>query len=128
MMLEDPQIKKIVKETIRELIQTGFLKPDDKQIPGKAAEILIEYYRTGETDGAINAALQQIRGDYYFKVIPLYYKRRKKNEQIAEYYNVDISTITRNKRRLSIKFYNALQELRAGTTEEKTSYEIKNSD
>lgn len=48
----------------------------------------------------VDAALQRIRKDKYFDVIPMLYFEGKSREYIAERFEVDVSTITRNKNRL----------------------------
>ena len=55
----------------------------------------------------IDKALERISGDNYFDLIRLRYFEGKTREEIAEYFNVDVATISRNKNRLinSMKIY-----------------------
>ncbi len=48
----------------------------------------------------INAAVYKLKGDPYYKIIQLKYFEGKTREEIAEYFDVDVKTITRNKSRL----------------------------
>lgn len=48
----------------------------------------------------MNNALKNIEKDYYYSVITMIYFEDKTREEIAEFYNVDVKTIARNKNRL----------------------------
>ena len=48
----------------------------------------------------VDSALDKIADDPYFELIEMIYFQEKTREQIAEYYNRDVTTIWRNKRRL----------------------------
>lgn len=48
----------------------------------------------------IDAAIEVLKDDPYFEVISMKYFEGKSREEIAEYFNVDASTISRNKNRL----------------------------
>lgn len=48
----------------------------------------------------IDAELEKISSDPYFDLIRLRYFEGKSREEIAEYFEVDVSTVTRNKNRL----------------------------
>jgi DNA-directed RNA polymerase specialized sigma subunit len=48
----------------------------------------------------IDNALMKIQGDYYYRLIELKYFEGKTHEEIAEVYDKDVSTITRNKNKL----------------------------
>lgn len=56
--------------------------------------------RTKRSVKLIDDALDKIIEDPYYEIIPEKYFEIKTHEQIAEIYNKDISTITRNKNRL----------------------------
>lgn len=55
----------------------------------------------------IDKALEKISGDNYFDLIRLRYFEGQTREEIAEYFNVDVATISRNKNRLinTMKIY-----------------------
>lgn len=48
----------------------------------------------------VDSALDKIADDPYFELIEMIYFQEKTREEIAEYYNRDVTTIWRNKRRL----------------------------
>lgn len=48
----------------------------------------------------INEALEYIRDDLYYPVIPMTYFDGRSREAVAEELGMDVSTITRNKKRL----------------------------
>lgn len=48
----------------------------------------------------IDDALNGISDDPYYDIIPMRYFASMRNESIADYYNVDVRTISRNKNRL----------------------------
>lgn len=48
----------------------------------------------------IDAAIDRLRNDQYFEIIPLKYFECKSREDIAEHFEVDASTISRHKNRL----------------------------
>lgn len=48
----------------------------------------------------INAALKMIESDQYYEIIPMIFFERKTREEIAEHFNVEVKTVTRNKNRL----------------------------
>lgn len=48
----------------------------------------------------IDDALETIKGDMYYEIIPLKYFQRQSGEFIAEYFGVDTATVSRNKSRL----------------------------
>ena len=48
----------------------------------------------------IEGALQAISEDEYFEIIPMVYFRKCSREEIAEYFNVEAKTITRQKNKL----------------------------
>ena len=50
-----------------------------------------------------------MKDDDYFDIIPLYYFTGNTIEHIASGYDVDISTITRNKKRLCYEIYMILE-------------------
>jgi hypothetical protein len=56
--------------------------------------------RTKRSVKLIDDALRKIAWDQYYRIIPEKYFEGKTHEQIAELFNKDISTITRNKSRL----------------------------
>ena len=45
-------------------------------------------------------ALDSIKDDYYYQIIPLYYFDLIPRDKVAEYFNTSETTISRNKKRL----------------------------
>lgn len=56
--------------------------------------------KTKELIGIIEQALRSIEDDPYYSIIEMFYFENKTREQIAEFYDVEEKTITRNKKRL----------------------------
>lgn len=102
-------IREIVKETISELKRTGLLKNVTDLAYSEVTELLKDYYDSGERDSVISKALKELDSDTYFKIIPLYFRYNYTIEQIAEVFDVEISTITRNKKRLCLDIYSLIQ-------------------
>ena len=101
--MEENEIKKVVKETIKELEKHGYLKNGFEY--EDISKIMHGYYDSGEKDEKIKGCIKSISDDKYFDIIPLYFKEKKTIEYIAEMLKVDTSTITRNKKRLCMCVY-----------------------
>lgn len=95
-----------VKETIQELRRNGLLKRSDDVAYAEISERLFEYYRNPARDEAMKTALEKIKVDYYYNIIPQYYRNKMTIDWIAEDYHCEISTIARNKKRLCLRLYN----------------------
>lgn len=72
---------------------------DEKNIE-KIEEIEKSITITKNCIKSIDAALESLKNDPYYKIIEMKYFENKSREEIAEYFGVDTSTITRNKNRL----------------------------
>ena len=107
--MDKDEIREIVRETIRELQQIGILKSQTEFAFAEATAILNAYYADGETDPVITKALKDIESDTYYKTIPLFFDYGYTLEQIAEVFDVDVTTISRNKKRLCLAIYNSIQ-------------------
>lgn len=94
-----------IRRTILELKKSGLTRDVNNAVYEDATEILTNYYSTGKSEASITYAIQSIRFDPYFRIIPLYYEHGFKLEAIAEELGVDISTIVRNKKRLCLEIY-----------------------
>lgn len=106
--MKEIEIRKIVKETIRELRRTGALLSVNEMAYRETNSILYAYFDNGETDNDIKAVLERHKNDEYFKIIPLFYDCRYTIEAIAQKCCVEPSTITRNKKRLCLAIYKDL--------------------
>lgn len=107
--MTDDEIKAYIDTAINRSIQAykreGMLKESEAAAYTDANAILLNYYATGKTDNSITYAINGMRFDQYFQIIPLYYDEQVKIEQIAERMGVDVSTVVRNKKRLCLEIY-----------------------
>lgn len=103
-------VRTVVRETINELQKRGLIEDDTTLRYREASRILKKYY-TKETDQNVWKALCVVSYDPYYTIIPQYYQRNYTIEKIAEILNVEPSTVSRNKKRLCIEFYNAYQDV-----------------
>lgn len=104
----DKAADKTVQKAIMELKAAGLLK-DPSQIVYKEISGRLRRFYSGEEDPHLQEALEQMKDDDYFDIIPLYYFTGNTIEHIASGYDVDISTITRNKKRLCYEIYMILE-------------------
>ena len=103
-------VRGAVKETIKELRRGGLLKRSDDVAYAEISERLFEYYQHPKRDTAMGEALKKIESDYYFEIVPQYYRSKVTIDWIAEGYHCEVSTITRNKKRLCLRLYSILNE------------------
>lgn len=104
--MTENNIKAVVKETVNELLSQDMLKYSDLIIYERMSDRLREHYKTPET--SIDQALDQLKYHPYYEVLQMYYGDNMTLEEIAEDYDVDISTIVRNKKSLCIKIFNLI--------------------
>lgn len=102
-------IREVIRETILELKKGGLLRDANDIAYSEANALLRGYYRQGESDKAIADALKKVQADPYFKIIPLYFSYGYTIEDIAEVFDVEVSTISRNKKRLCLAVYNLIR-------------------
>lgn len=95
-----------IKRTLEEVKRKGMLKGSDNTAYTDASEMIASYYRDGKADAGITYAIQGLRFDPYFRIIPLFFEQKKTIEQIACIFGVDERTIMRNKKRLCLSLYN----------------------
>ena len=84
------------------------MKESNSAAYSDATDILTNYYKSNEKDNKITYAIQGIRFDPYFRIIPMCFEQELTIEKIAEELNVDTSTIVRNKKRLCLSIYNSI--------------------
>ena len=97
--MEKDEVREVVKETIAELLRQDRIKETDY---GEATQLIADYYAgrgTPETAQAIKA----VSTDAYFKIIPSYFRDGKTIEQLAIAFDCEVSTISRNKKRLCLE-------------------------
>lgn len=97
-----------IEKAVSEFKKSGVLKNNDDLIYSDVSYMLNAYYHNGQVIPKIEQALESVSSDNYFRIIPEYYKDGKTIEKIAERMGVDVSTITRNKKRLCLEIYIAL--------------------
>ena len=107
-------IQKVTNETIIKLKKSGLINDSDKKAFKKTEEVLKNFQKYEEAVAAdkegtiktqkliniIRTALRSIEDDPYYEIIIMFYLKNNTREEIAEYFDCDVKTITRNKRRL----------------------------
>ncbi len=110
--MNDDDVKKIIEDTVNltvlKLKMTGLMKDDKKSAYQKTEELLRNYMSFKKSDQPytkklvkmIDAALDSICDDPYYEIIPMIYFEHQTREDIAEYFDTTVTTISRNKNRL----------------------------
>lgn len=103
------QIEEVVNVTVLKLKMAGLMR-DDRKSAFQKTEALLRNYNTFKnvTDRKstkqlvkkIEIALDEIKGDIYYDIIPMIYFENRTREDIAEHFNTSTKTITRNKNKL----------------------------
>lgn len=107
------QVREVVRMTIDEFTQRKLLTNDSYQPILKIVEKNLYGYFDGTAKNCINIShkLNSLSDDPYIDIIYLLYRDCKTLEWIAEYYDVSVITIKRNKKRLIYKIHELLEEL-----------------
>lgn len=111
--MHDYDIEKIINDTVNttvlKLKMAGLMRDDKKTAYQKTEELLRNYKTfqkitnqpyTVKLVKEIEAALEEITDDLYYDIIPMYYFEGKTREDVAEYFDTTVTTISRNKSRL----------------------------
>ena len=104
-------INKTAKATAREVLEQAKEKQQKELQLGsfkKTEKILYEYPRWKNTDvketvrfcNMIEKALESVSSDPYYKIIELKYFQKWTHERIAEFFNVDVSVISKRRTKL----------------------------
>lgn len=104
----DKIIEKTVNQTVLKLKMAGLMKDDHKTAFQKTEELLQNYQAFQMSDqpytqklvSRIDTALNAIRDDPYYEIIPMIYFQEKTREDCAEFFYTTVSTVSRNKTRL----------------------------
>lgn len=104
----DEIIEKTVSDTIIRLRKIGLIKEYKLSSFQKTEQLLRNYEKlktveaetTKKLIGILERELDELRDDYYYEIIPMIYFEGATREQVAEYFDVNYRTITRNKNRL----------------------------
>lgn len=99
---------KAAEATIEKLMAKGLIRIDHRSAIDKTINLLYKYEQLKLSDqpstlkrvAQVDVALEQIRDDPFYAIIPLYYFEKETRENIAEYFNVSEKTVTRNRKRL----------------------------
>lgn len=97
-----------VNATVLKLKMAGLMKDNRKTAYQKTEELLRNYNTFKESDQPytqklvtkIDDALQSIKDDIYYDVIPLIYFEDETRENVADHFRTTVTTISRNKVRL----------------------------
>lgn len=103
-------IDRTVKRAVQELKSSGFIKKQSEMIYKESSKRLYNFYQ-GKEDPELERVLSDLGRDFYYEIIPLFYNDELTIEAIARHFNVDASTVTRNKKRLCIEIYEMLGDL-----------------
>ena len=114
--LETPEqhlyIKQIINDTVNatvlKLKMAGLMKDDRKTAYQKTEELLRNYITFKKSDQPyteklvkkIDAALDDIKSDPYYELVPMIYFEGSTREDCAEYFDTTVTTVSRNKVRL----------------------------
>lgn len=107
----EEMIKRTAKATAREIVEQSKQKRQkDSQLGSfkKTERILYEYPNWKSIDAAdtvkfcnlVENALSSISADPYYKIIELKYFQKWTHERIAEYFNVNVSVISKQRTKL----------------------------
>ena len=83
--------------TIEKLMAKGLIRIDNRSAIDKTINLLYKYEQLKLSDqpstlkrvAQVDVALEQIRDDPFYAIIPLYYFEKETRENIAEYFNVE---------------------------------------
>lgn len=103
------ELKEIFAEVISEMVVKGLMRDFEEIAVAESSEMLGRYY-SGEVSLCVSDAIKKARKDKYGAIIPMYFRDKKTVEQIAEFYNVEPSTISRNKKRLCLTIYKNVKQ------------------
>ena len=107
-------IDEVTTQTIVKLKKSGLMKDNKRSTFKKTEDILKNYNRyekaiKSDSDNTIKTkkllniidnALESIENDPYYSIIEMFYFENKTRSEIAEFFDVDEKTISRNKKRL----------------------------
>lgn len=107
-------INEITTQTIVKLKKSKLIKDSDTSTYKKTEEILKNYNKykkaveyeynditkTKKLIHIIEESLKTIENDQYYSIIEMFYFEHKTRSEIAEFFDVDEKTISRNKKRL----------------------------
>lgn len=105
--LTEEEIRQVVSLTVKELMKEGMTKEFDDVI-FEETKRLLSYHFNEKYSEDVARVLNDIKTDEYYPIIPLHYGKGLTHEAIAEKMGREVSTITRNKKRLCKEIYKLL--------------------
>lgn len=101
-------VKNAAKAAVDEMVRRGLVRSNRMGSFKKTERILYEYPVWRESDEEetqrfcrlIEKALDRVADDPYYDLIALKYWKRMTHEQIAEYFDVDVSVISKRRTKL----------------------------
>lgn len=113
-MNDEKSVKKIIDDTVNATVAklklSGLMKDNGLTAFQKTEKALRLYQsiKDGHSEKGISDnfvelidnALDQLKDDIYYEIIPMTYFEGKTREQIAEYFDTTVTTISRHKTRL----------------------------
>ena len=108
--MKEEDLKKTVSETLTQLFEIGFLPKAGDLEYLQIRERLRRYYLLGG-DRELYEALESLKSESYFNILPLTYRDKMTIEEIAELMDLERSTVSRNKRKLCLKLWQKLRNL-----------------
>lgn len=108
-MMDETEVKKIVRQTIKELMKQELLKDAIGIAYKEISDRLQRFYAPyAVEDKELSEAIDQLKGDKYRHILWMFYRDGYTVEEIAEKLDVDVRTISRNKKRLCIELYSKI--------------------
>ena len=103
--MTDDEIRKIVSETIDELLTVDIEPSDDDDFNYLCMSAKLKTHYHNKPDEDIIRALNEIKNDPYYHIIPEFYDAGHLIQHIAIDRKCDRATIVRNKKRLVLELY-----------------------
>lgn len=76
------------------------IQTESDKATDKIAELESSIRITKSCIAQIDRALNKLKDDHYYQILPMFYFEKRSRDEIASYFDVEASTITRNKSRL----------------------------
>lgn len=107
--MTDADVKRIVQLTILELKQQELLQDVESAAYKEISERLTRFFTpSAAQDDDLAEAFDQLKDDKYRHILWMFYRDGYTVEEIAERLNVDVRTVSRNKKRLCLEIYTRL--------------------
>ena len=104
--MNESEVRQVVMMTVQELKQQNMLRDADsiayKEISKKLEDFFAPYTTRPPELAKI---IDQLKNDRYFHILWMFYRDHRSVEEIAESLDVDVRTVTRNKKRLCLAIY-----------------------